>query len=133
MNRYTIILFALFCGIIIAGNPQFLRADDRPASANHSDCIGNCPPYSSCPQCKVTCKGSVEKDTITRHYWDVECDYVCIPPVKFPWTKCCELPCPKIRKIHVMKRRDYKIDICKFHWKLKKIWPCCNGNSCATQ
>lgn len=132
MNRFTITLFAFLCRILITGNSQLLCAGDQPVSGNCSNCIGDCTSSRPCQPCKVTCKGGVEKETISRHCWDVECDYVCIPPVKFPWMKCCELPCPKIRKIHVMKRRDYKIDICKFHWKLKKTWPCC-GNACVPE
>lgn len=130
MNQYTKILLALMCGMLIAVQSQSLNAADSPC-LGEDGCVKGCCDSNNCEPCNVTCKFCIEKETKSRHCWKVECDYVCIPPVKFPWTKCCDLPCPKIRQINVLKKHKYKIDVCKFHWKLKKLWPCCDDQCIA--
>jgi len=125
-------LLSIVCGLTITIQTEFLSAQGPHCVNENANCIGGECNNNHCGPCKVTCKGSVEPGTISRHYWDVECDYVCIPPVRFPWMKCCDLPCPKIRQIHVMKKHKYKINVCNFHWKLNKTWSCFGGK-CVTK
>ncbi|MBL4885666.1 MAG: hypothetical protein JKY95_14190 [Planctomycetaceae bacterium] len=123
MIRISHVLLILLCGVLLSANMQSASAETQYRAGTPSDCTdGNCCTTSSSP-CKVTCKLCKERVQESKYCWKVECDHVCIPPVKFPWTKCCELRCPKIRKIHVLKKHDYKINVCKYHWKLKKFWP----------
>ena len=49
----------------------------KPADCGES-CCGSCEPSWLC--CQAECK----METIKKHCYEVECDYVCIPPVRLP-------------------------------------------------
>lgn len=52
----------------------------KPHCADHEGC-GSCGPVWLC------CQGQPKTVNTTRHCYDVECEYVCIPPVTLP--ACC--------------------------------------------
>jgi len=99
-------------------------ASAQDACLETGGCPPCCPPV--CEPYKATCHPCWEHETEDDYCWQVEKDYVCIPPVKFPWQKCCELGCPRIRKINTLKIYEFERDFCRFKWNLKKYYPCCD-------
>lgn len=86
-----------------------------------------CPPV--CGPESATCHPEYKEETIKESCWQVERDFVCIPPVRFPWMCCDDLPCPRIRQVNKLKAHKYERTECRFGWSLKKLWPCVD--SCA--
>ena len=114
------------CGLLlVAGSINFAQAQD-------ACCVNGCHPPCCQPECgpyKATCCPEWVPEKEDHYCWQVERDFVCIPPVKFPWQSCCDLKCGRIRKIHKLKIYEYECDVCKFKWNLKKFYPCCSSCS----
>lgn len=72
-----------------------------------------------CPQCR-SCGGAcvlkaepvVEEETC----YEVECQQVCIPAVRFPWDSCREPKCGRIRLVSVLKKESRETTACKYEW-----------------
>ena len=71
-----------------------------------------------CPNCHHHCELEVETVKEARPCFDVECEAICIPPVKLPWHDCCAPPhCAKTRLIHVLVEKEYECERCLYKWK----------------
>ncbi|TWT62566.1 hypothetical protein [Rubinisphaera italica] len=126
IHKYLIpalLLLVLSGGTLQAGEPC-LDACIENGKCGPPCCPQPCDPY------KATCNGCWEQDKEEHYCWQVEKDFVCIPPVRFPWQKCCDLGCPRIRKVSKLKIYKYDCDVCKFKWNLKKFYPCCDQEGC---
>ena len=104
-------------------------AGDAPVGKQRHGC------FVRCPNCHNTCTLSVEKGTVKRECYEVECKQICIPRVTFPWQKktCCSAcggkgcrdgksgccaahTCAKAKSVRVLKKYEYECPACKFHW-----------------
>lgn len=78
-----------------------------------------------CPECtKVCCPEKVTKKE-KEICWDVECQEVCIPPVRFPWMKCWPLSCGRVRVVKVLKKEETEVEKCELKWQVKDCCPQC--------
>jgi hypothetical protein len=90
----------------------------------HPHATGDC--QISCPRCHC-CVPKVEIEKMKQHCWEVKCEPICIPQVKFPWERkpcaapCGEIYCPpakcaKTRHVHVLQLVEYECEVCKYTW-----------------
>lgn len=78
-----------------------------------------------CPRCH--CKVSVDEVTEKKTCFEVTCEPICIPRVHFPWEKCCQPKCARIKYVHVAKKESYE---CKrYKYKFEPV--CCEPCGCA--
>ncbi len=77
-----------------------------------------CPPQPIvCPNCQHHCKLDVETVKEKHVCFDVECEAICIPQVKYPWEDCCTPPkCARTRLVHVLVEKDYECEHCHYKW-----------------
>lgn len=55
------------------------------------------------------CRPVPRQETVTRECFDVECEYICIPGIKFPWQRCCEPPsCGKVRCVRRLTSHEHE-------------------------
>jgi hypothetical protein len=114
MSRFTIVFATLF--MLSWGGTQLLNA----ACPGSHDC--SC--HVQCPRCQSYCKLEVEKELEKKHCWKVECETICIPPVRFPWQRGCPAKCAKTRTVRVLKKHEYECDVCSYQWTAVEM-PCC--------
>lgn len=50
--------------------------------------------------------------------WNVEMKEICIPAIRFPWTKDCEVRCGKVRRVKVLKKRTHTVEQCGYKWNI---------------
>jgi len=81
--------------------------------------------------CK-TCRLHVETLKVKKHCFHVECKEICIPPVRFPWQKCCELKCGKIKTVRVLKKNEYTCEKCGYKWTVECQCGSCSSGNCVT-
>ena len=80
---------------------------------------GQCDGEYCCPTAELV------KDKKTC--FNVECKNICIPAVKFPWDKSCELTCGKVRTVHVLKKSSYPVEKVVYKWEADQPCGCCGG------
>jgi hypothetical protein len=83
------------------------------------ECQGgkNCGCHVQCPSCRSYCELKIEPGKEKKSCWEVECKPICIPQITFPWQKCSEPKCAKVKYIHVLKKHEYECDVCKHKWE----------------
>ncbi len=81
--------------------------------------------------CK-TCRLYVETLKVKKHCFNIECKDICIPPVRFPWQKCCELKCGKIKTVRVLKKHEYTCEKCGYKWDVENLCGACSTGNCET-
>ena len=81
--------------------------------------------------CKV-CRTEAELADTTEDCWNVECKDVSIPAVRFPWTRCDECRCGRVRTVHVLKSGERELQECEYDWHVQSICPQCGqqGGAC---
>ncbi|TWT88523.1 hypothetical protein Mal64_20060 [Pseudobythopirellula maris] len=52
----------------------------QPVCWNEPACSASCDACGS-----DTCYAEAEEVTVEKHCWEIECEKVCVPPVRFPW------------------------------------------------
>ena len=78
----------------------------------------------ACPSCAVecdTCTLELDKYEEEKTCFKTEQKIVCIPPVRFPWDKCCPPGKSKTRTVNVLKVHKYKCKACGYKWKLDEM------------
>jgi len=75
-----------------------------------------------------TCCVTMEMQKVTKSCWEIEHREVCIPAIRFPWSKCCEPRCGRVRTVHVLKKKEWECQQPKYVWKPVPCTPC---DSCA--
>jgi hypothetical protein len=93
------------------------------ALADDADCC--------CPRCQVRCVPSREIEQRERTAYDVECKWICVPKIRFPWEPCCQPQCAWVRKVKVLKKTEYECPHCKYKWTAVCDCPACQGGPCA--
>ncbi len=88
----------------------------------HAGPCGTC-----CPSCHQYCQLTVTPDVEEKNCWEIECEEICIPAVRFPWEKCCEPKCGTVITVKRLKKVTYECPTCKYEWT-----PVCSscGNCC---
>lgn len=108
LSRCSLLLLALTTVSI-----GILAPDGRPArgAGHHQDC---------CPQCGAVCQPIREDGKEKKHCWKVECEHICIPPVRFPWVGC-EVPlhCGRVKAVRRLKKEEYECPTCKIKWEVQ--------------
>jgi hypothetical protein len=97
-----------------------------------------------CPLCRShchplkdrVCVTSVEPGKASKSCWDVECEEVCIPAVRFPWEKrgveACDGSavlltdkCGKVRRVNRLRKHDYECETCQYNHSVIRRCPRC--------
>lgn len=85
-----------------------------------SSCQSGCSPVA-CPSCdEEICRLELDKSEVTKTCFQVEQVPVCIPPVRFPWQKCCPPGTSKTRLVTKLKVKKYKCPNCAYKWKVEE-------------
>ena len=69
-----------------------------------------------CPRCHTSCQLEIEKGKEKKSCWEIECKAICIPKVTFPWQKCCQPKCAKVKYVNVLKKKTWECEVCKTKW-----------------
>ncbi len=82
---------------------------------------GGCgePGAESCaPVTCVGCKPEYVKEKYTKSCYKADTKKVCIPAIKFPWMKCGEFGCPKVKCVSVFKKEEIECERYVVKWSL---------------
>jgi hypothetical protein len=73
-----------------------------------------------CPCCGSDgiCILKAEPGTEKEKCYDVECEEVCIPPVRFPWESCRAPKCGRVRVVARLKHDEREEPVCKYEWQV---------------
>lgn len=95
------------------------------AAAGHRAHHGPC--GANCPRCHKYCQLEIVPTTVEKSCWDIECEEICIPAIRFPWEKCCEPKCGTVITVKKLKKVTYECPSCECVWT-----PVCNtcGSCC---
>lgn len=85
------------------------------------------PALSSNAGCADCCIATMEKVTVKKTCFEVECEQICIPTVRIPWPWLagghgkgkgdrCEQRCGKVRNVRVLTKRQYEETVCECKW-----------------
>ncbi len=80
--KITTLSVAAVLIVVLTGQPAGAGCGFLKPLCCDNDCCGSCEPQWLC------CQREVKTVKVTRHCYDVECEYVAIPPVTLP---CCSL------------------------------------------
>ena len=82
-------------------------------------CVEGC-----CPECKTVPN--------EKKGFDVECEKICVPPVKFPWESCCVRKPGTVKVVRKLAKKDYECGKkVVYEWPKPEKVPCCNeGHGC---
>jgi hypothetical protein len=105
-NWSLAIVIAMVAAGVLAGNVTSTSA------ARGGD--GRC----ACPGCGTVCCPRVERGSEKKHCWEVECEEICVPAIRWPWLPCCEpLKCGYTRTVRKLKKVEYECPVCKYTWE----------------
>lgn len=127
--KYLGIVLLAVTATIMGGNQNFANPG-APCCNKENGACGN---SNYCSQGCKSCRLYVETLKVKKHCYNIECKEICIPPVRFPWQKCCELKCGKIKTVRVLKKHNYTCDKCGYKWVVEcNCGSCTSGNCVAT-
>lgn len=126
--KYLGIVLLAVSAMTVGGNQNFANPG-APCSNNVNGACGN---SNYCSQGCKSCRLYVETLKVKKHCYNIECKEICIPPVRFPWQKCCELKCGKIKTVRVLKKHDYTCDKCGYKWVVECNCGACTSGNCVT-
>lgn len=131
MKYLAIVLLAVT--VSLSGSAQSSAASGAPCCDKTNGACSNCPGGNNCNRCSQgckTCRLYVETLKVKKHCYFFECKDVCIPPVRFPWQKCCDLKCGKVKTVRVLKKHEWKCDKCGYKWTVEDLCGSCNSGDC---
>ncbi len=104
-----------------------LRVAHNDAAAANGHRAHNGPCGTNCPRCHKYCQLEIVPTTVEKSCWEIECEEICIPAIRFPWEKCCEPKCGTVITVKKLKKVTYECPSCECVWT-----PVCNtcGNCC---
>lgn len=120
----TTIRIALAVALLVAMS-HTASAQHRSGCAVQSDCTAR---PTCCPSCSARCIFEAKPITVEKSCYEVDCEPICVPKVRFPWQKCCEPMCAEIKWVNVLKTRTYECEDCEYSWKVE--W---DGNGCSCE
>ncbi|MDA7980326.1 MAG: hypothetical protein MPJ50_16320 [Pirellulales bacterium] len=122
----TAIMIAL-CGAtaLPAEDVRLANGSHNGAAHGHRAHAGHC--GTTCPRCHQYCQLTVVPTTVEKSCWEIECEEICIPAIRFPWEKNCEPKCGTVITVKRLKKVKYECPSCKCEWT-----PVCStcGNCC---
>lgn len=72
-----------------------------------------------CPHCSKPCYAVPEVVKVEKPFWKVEHKEICIPAIKFPWSKCCEPPrCGRVITVKVLEQDKRECEKCGYKWEI---------------
>lgn len=100
-------------------------------SVRAGSCLSGCKSPGSC-------RPVPHQETIKEECFDVECEYICIPGIKFPWQRCCEPPsCGRVRCVHRLTSHEHERGAkTVWDWEITRcgdtdcVPPVCTGTAC---
>lgn len=84
-------------------------------------CQGGCSQPTKCEG--DTCKLELDNSKVKKSCYKTEQKSVCVPPVRFPWQKCCPPGKSKTRLVTVLKKHSYECENCAYKWSVQKAEP----------
>lgn len=110
----------LLCAVVLAAtcghqSSTFAEESETPTKRPY------CPPR--CPNCKAYCKFEWENAKESKSCWCIERKAICIPKITFPWQKCTEPKCARVRWVNILKEMEYECPRCKCKWTVEVV-PC---------
>lgn len=95
-----------------------------------------------CDMCgDKVCVTYAEPGTVEKHCWQVECEEVCIPAIRWPWrcwgdkdrcdsgecvAGCAPTACGRVRVVHRLRKETYECDVCKYEHRIEcRCTDCC--------
>lgn len=78
----------------------------------------------TCPSCSHRCEFKIERTTEEKECFEVECETICIPRIRFPWTRCNEPYQATQRTVQKLKTRTYECPACEYTWRAVECAPC---------
>jgi hypothetical protein len=85
-----------------------------PAAATLAGGQGHACPECGCAICRPVETMLKEK----KHCWEVECKQICVPAARWPWEKCCEPRCGKVKTVKVLKKVEFECEKCGYKWEI---------------
>lgn len=105
----------------------------QPALAGHDGC------RLCCPGCgEKVCRTYSKMEKVSKSCFELECEEVCIPRVRMPWHRCCEVLPGKVRTVVRLKEREYECEKCGYEWHIEcangcgRCYGICGSTGCAT-
>ena len=76
---------------------------------------------TQCPKCEGDiCKLELDNSKVKKTCFKVEQKPVCIPPIRFPWMKCCPPGTSKTRLVSKLSTHSYECPNCAYKWSVQK-------------
>jgi len=116
--KYTGMILLAITAMVAGGQQRIAESGEPRCEQAKEACNSNCCSHG----CK-TCRLHVETLKVKKH---------CIPPVRFPWQKCCELKCGKIKTVRVLKKHEYTCEKCGYKWDIENLCGACPTGNCET-
>ena len=108
----------------------------------------SCVPFaggSACSACgagEKVCVTDAKPGTVEKHCWNVECEEVCIPAIRYPWhcwgwgkgvdcdsgacgDGCSQTGCGRVRVVRRLKKETYEEDVCEYEHRIECRCPVC--------
>lgn len=124
--KYFGIVLLVIAGIGMQQN--FATSQTPCCNKTKVGCDNSCCESQGCKSCRL----HVETLKVKKSCFYVECKEICIPPVRFPWQKCCELKCGKVKTVRVLKKHDYTCEKCGYKWTVDDLCGACTTGKCET-
>ncbi|HAH44944.1 hypothetical protein [Gimesia sp.] len=130
MKYFGIVLLTVT--VCFSGGTRISAESGTPTCDKANGACGSCNSCNSCSHGCKSCRLHVETLKVKKHCFNIECKEVCIPPVRFPWQKCCELKCGKIKTVRVLKKHEYTCEKCGYKWDIENLCGACPAGNCET-
>ena len=97
---------------------------------------------AACGAGDKVCVTYAKPGTVEKHCWNVECEEVCIPAIRWPWQcrgwgeharcdaeacadGCSTIACGKVRVVRRLKKETYEEDACVYEHRIECRCPVC--------
>ncbi|MFK7777476.1 MAG: hypothetical protein QM501_05070 [Gimesia sp.] len=127
MKYFGIVLLAITV-TSIGFQQNFANSQTPRCDQSQTACAASCNESQGCKTCRL----HVETLKVKKYCFTIECKDICIPPVRFPWQKCCELKCGKIKTVRVLKKHNYTCEKCGYKWTVDCQCGSCSPVNCVT-
>ena len=123
--------FLILCAVVFTTN----TADAGIFGCLKPRCAGVQIAEGCCAAPCPACVPKVEKVKVTTTCYKPKRVPICVPPIKFPWMKCNEFGCPKIRCVNRFEKEEIDCgEKCVVVWELNedvaKDYCKCNTGGC---
>ena len=100
--------------------PKTVRQNRVRAGRACGQCESSCGGVQ-CPSCdEDICRLELDKSDVEKSCFKVKQKTICIPPVRFPWQKCCPPGTSKTRIVNQLSVHKYECPSCSYQWKVEE-------------